>query len=262
MVRGLDIFRERFREFKEGFVLIGGAACDDWFSRQALDFRATRDLDIVLLIHALDQRFVAAFRAFIEEGGYEVRQRSDETPILYRFAKPSDARFPAMLELFSRNPEVFELADGQTIIPVGSTLHERSLSAILLDDAYTTLVENEHVDSDGLHFASVAALIPLKARAWLDLSERRGRGERIDSKDIDKHRSDIFRLAATLPDIAGPELPTTVREDLERFLAAFPESSPEWPRILSALKVIFGGGLRPERLLVAVRTYFQIPNNS
>ena len=261
MVRGLDIFRERFREFKEGFVLIGGAACDDWFSRQNLDFRATRDLDIVLLIHALDQRFVAAFRAFIDEGGYAVRQRSDETPILYRFAKPNDIRFPAMLELFSRDPEVFELADGQTIIPVGSPLIEPSLSAILLDAAYATLVEREQVDSDGLHFASVAALIPLKARAWLDLSKRRGHGEMIDSKDIDKHRSDVFRLAATLPDVPGPVLPAPVREDLEQFLAAFPESSPEWPRILSALKAIFGGGLRPERLLAAVRTYFRIPNN-
>lgn len=79
---------------------------------------------------------------------------------------------------------------------------------------------------------------------------------------LDKHRSDIFRLAATLPDVPGPDLPTPVREDLEQFLAAFPESSHEWRRILSAFKAIFGVGLRPERLLAAVRTYFRIPNNS
>lgn len=32
MVRGLEIFRERFRRFDGAFVLIGGAACDQWFA--------------------------------------------------------------------------------------------------------------------------------------------------------------------------------------------------------------------------------------
>ena len=32
MVRGLDLFRQRFREYEGSFVLIGGAACDEWFT--------------------------------------------------------------------------------------------------------------------------------------------------------------------------------------------------------------------------------------
>ena len=55
----------------------------------------------------VDSGFVAAMHAFVEEG-----QRMEETP---GFAKPRDERFPFMLELFSRSPETFTLADGQTV---------------------------------------------------------------------------------------------------------------------------------------------------
>ena len=49
MVKGLDIFRERFRPFEGSFTLIGGAACDEWFTAQGVPFRATKDLDIEFL---------------------------------------------------------------------------------------------------------------------------------------------------------------------------------------------------------------------
>lgn len=32
-------------------------------------------------------------------------------------------------------------------------------------------------------------------KAWLDLSERKAAGEDIDSKNIKKHKNDVFRLA-------------------------------------------------------------------
>jgi hypothetical protein len=53
MVKGLNIFRDRFRQFEGSFTLIGGAACDEWFTAQGLPFRATKDLDIVLIIEVL-----------------------------------------------------------------------------------------------------------------------------------------------------------------------------------------------------------------
>ena len=43
---------------------------------------------------------MAAFRRFVEEGGYEIRERTEGKPALYRFAKPKDERFPFMIELF------------------------------------------------------------------------------------------------------------------------------------------------------------------
>jgi hypothetical protein len=110
MIRGLDIFRERFRTYEGSLVLIGGAACDDGFSRQELTFRATKDLDIVLLLEAVDHKFVATMRQFIHDGGYQIRQRSEsDSPVLYRLAKPTNKNFPHMLEIFSQAPEGIDL---------------------------------------------------------------------------------------------------------------------------------------------------------
>lgn len=112
--------------------------------------------------------------------------------------------------------------------------------------------------NDGIPFASVTALIPLKAHAWLDLTARREAGEDVDSDDIAKHRADVFRLAGTLPGEPCPELPQPILTDLIAFLNAFPEDSTEWPAILASVKNTLGTGLRPVVLRTAIQTYFRI----
>lgn len=259
MIKGIDIFRERFREFSEALVLIGGAACDEWFSRLGMTFRATRDLDIVLILEAVNSDFVTTMRAFVDEGGYEIRERSEGgPPVLYRFSKPTNDQFPAMLEIFSRLPDDISLADDQTIVPITGGEENHSLSAILVDADYHALIREQRETRDGIAFANATALIPLKAKAWLDLSTRKEAGENIDSKDIAKHRADVFRLAATLPGDTTVELPGTILTDLATFLAAFPDDSPEWPAILSAIKNTVGGNLKPAALRAAIQTYFQV----
>lgn len=258
MVKGLGIFRERFRAFQSAFTLIGGAACDEWFTNQGLSFRATKDLDLVLMIEVLDAEFVAALRAFVAEGGYEIRERSDGTPVLYRFAKPVNGEFPHMLELFSRSPDGLNLADGQEVIPVRIEPEHHSLSAILLDEDYYGLIQTAHDLRDGLRVANATALVPLKSRAWLDLTWRKAAGEALDSRNITKHRNDVFRLAATLPGEPGPELPAVITTDLVSFLAAFPLTSEGWPAILASLKEGIGT-LRAETLRNTLQTYFRLP---
>lgn len=258
MVKGLAIFRERFRAFEGAFTLIGGAACDEWFSNQGLPFRATKDLDIVLMIEGLDPRCVAALWAFVTEGGYEIRERNDGTPVLFRFAKPVKREFPHVLELFSRSPDGLELAEGQEVIPVRIEPDQHSLSAILLDDDYYGLIQTGHDLRDGLRVANATALIPLKSRAWLDLTRRQAAGEAVDSKNITKHRNDVFRLAATLPGQPGPELPTAITDDLAGFLDAFPMASEQWGAILASLKEGIGAMCAPA-LRNAIRTYFRLP---
>lgn len=260
MVKGIVIFRERFRDYPDSLVLIGGAACDEWFSRLGMSFRATRDLDIVLVLEAVNGEFVATMRDFIDEGGYSIRERSEGgPPVLYRFSKPSDDRFPFMLEIFSRLPDGVSLADDQTIIPIPTGEERHSLSAILVDAEYHALIRQHQEMREGLAFATASALIPLKAKAWLDLSMRKEAGEQIDAKDITKHRADVFRLAATLPGNITVDLPDTIRNDLSAFLAAFPEGSPEWPAIFSAIKNTVGGNLRPAALRAAIEDYFSLP---
>jgi hypothetical protein len=40
MIRGLDLFREHFAEYRKAFVIIGGVACHEWLSTQGLEFQA------------------------------------------------------------------------------------------------------------------------------------------------------------------------------------------------------------------------------
>lgn len=61
MVKGLDTFRKYFEGHKEQYVLIGKAACDILFESNEINFRATRDLDIVLIVEALTQEFGELF---------------------------------------------------------------------------------------------------------------------------------------------------------------------------------------------------------
>lgn len=239
MVKGLELFRTRFAGRSAGFVLIGGAACHEWFARQALSFRATKDLDLVIVVEVLDDAFIETFRGFIDDGGYQTRERFDGTPELYRFSAPTQPEFPFMLELFSRKPEGLDLRAGQRVVPVDALNAATSLSAILLDDDYYRTLQNHALILDGLPVATISALVPLKARAWLDLTERRARGEPVDLRDIDKHRNDVFRLA-TIVSGDPVALPTRVRGDVQRFLDAFPDDHASWPAIFAALRATFG----------------------
>lgn len=56
MVRGLDIFQERFAAYVDQYVLIGGTAATLAMEEGGLEFRATKDLDIVLHVEASNGR--------------------------------------------------------------------------------------------------------------------------------------------------------------------------------------------------------------
>lgn len=219
MVRGLDIFREYFAGHADQFVLIGGTAATLAMEEAGLEFRATKDLDIVLHIEALSPAFGKVFWSFVDAGRYEIRQASDTgRPVFYRFQKPADERFPVMLELFCRAPDGIELAEGSHLAPIPIDEAVASLSAILLDDAYYDFILAGRREVDGLPWVGEDRLIPLKASAWLHLSERQAKGEKVDSKNIRKHANDVLRLSQLLaPDDRVP-VAGRIAEDLNRFL--------------------------------------------
>ena len=70
-------------------------------------------------------------------------------------------------------------------------------------------------------------LIPLKARAWLDLGERRRQGASIDLRDIRKHRNDVLRLTAIIDPGYAVVVPPAIRADMEAFVAGLPQEQLE-----------------------------------
>ena len=219
MVKGLEVFREHFRNYADRYVLIGGAACDIAMTAAGLAFRATKDLDIVLYVEALDAAFVRAFWEFVRIGGYEVQEKSIGEKQFYRFQKPTNANYPFMLELFSRQPDVLQVADGSHLTPLPVEEDASSLSAILLDNDYYEFIRAGRQEIDGLPMVGAAQLIALKTRAWLDLTERAGRGEQIDSKTIKKHKNDVFRLYQILDPASDPKAPEIVKKDIREFIS-------------------------------------------
>lgn len=218
MVTGVDRFRAHFAGLEHQYVLIGGAACELIMDEVGLDFRATRDLDIVLIVEALDSAFAKRFWAFVKAGGYEVRERSEGDKVLYRFQKPTADDFPAMLELFSRAPEGLTLAENSHLAPLPIDEAAASLSAILLDEDYYAFLKAMVRGAGGIPVLDEAAIIPFKARAWLDPSRQRDEGVEVDEKNIRKHRNDVARLIQVLSQKARYPLPGSVAKDLAAFV--------------------------------------------
>lgn len=219
MVRGLSKFREYFSDYPDSYILIGGCACDLNLEQAALEYRTTRDLDIVLCAEEHDRDFFQVFWRFVKDGRFKWEKSSGEKTF-YRFHSPGSEGFPSMLELFSRRLDELELSGDAHLTPIPVDDEISSLSAILLDDDYYHFLRNNRIVRAGLSVASPAALIVLKAKAWMDLNLRRQNGEPVDSHNIRKHKGDIARLVQLLPE-EPLELPPNIRSDMKDFLIRF-----------------------------------------
>lgn len=215
MVKGLDKFRTFFTDFPEQYILIGGAACDISFNEAGADFRATKDLDVVLVVEALTKEFGQRFWEFIREGEYQHRARSNGNPQFYRFEKPANKDFPKMIELFARTDTV--LHPDIAIIPLHIDDAVSSLSAILLNQDYYQLLMKGRKVINGVSVLSASYLVPFKAKAWLDLNDKKLSGAHVDSRDVKKHRNDVLQIVAELPLEDRIELPAMIKEDMLHF---------------------------------------------
>lgn len=220
MVKGFDSFKTWFHGFEEQYTIIGGTACDILMADEGLKFRATKDIDLVLIVEALTADFGRRFWGYILEAEYQHCSKSTGLTQFYRFSRPKSDEYPAMIELFSRKVDVITLPDDAVLTPLHIDEGISSLSAILLDDDYYSFLLSSRVQVDDVTVLGPEYLIPFKAKAWLDLSERKSKGEQVDSRDVIKHKKDVFRLT----DLVNPEqrisAPETVLNDMNRFIEA------------------------------------------
>lgn len=217
MVRGLEKFRKYFKDFTGSYVIIGGTACDIVIDKAGLIPRATKDIDIILIVEVLKSKFVEIFWKFVEAGGYAIKERGEKDRRYYRFTKPINTEFPYQIEIFTRKPDLLDLEAGTHLTPIIVSDGVPSLSAILLDNDYYKYTINHSKEDSGLRMANTEALICLKAKAFLDLKNRKADGEEISDKEIRKHKLDVLRLAALLSADDNFILPESLKEDLQTF---------------------------------------------
>lgn len=250
MVSGVESFRKWFAEYTDQYTIIGGTACDLLMREDGLDFRATRDIDMVLIVESLTPEFGRRFWEYVKAAGYEHRNKSTGEPQFYRFSKPSSREYPYMIELFSGRVDAIELPEDAVLTPLPLDDEISSLSAILMDTDYYQFLREGKIVLNDIPVLDAAHLIPFKAKAWLDLTERNQNGEHVDSKNIRKHKNDVFRLSILLTSDIRVILSAAIRSDLEKFfsameaetidLKAFGIRSQSQQEILQKLKTIYG----------------------
>ncbi len=218
MVKGFDSFKNWFLGYETQYTIIGGTACDILMTEEGLDFRATKDIDLVLIMEAVDIDFGLRFWEYIKEAGYEHCNKSTGVQQFYRFSKPKSKDFPTMIELFSRRVDGISLPESAVLTPLPMDEDISSLSAILLDDAYYSFLRSGNIQIDGVTVLDAEYLIAFKAKAWLDLSERKANGEHVDSKNVRKHRNDVFRLTELIDPDRRIYSPDAVLKDLHSFI--------------------------------------------
>ena len=212
----INSFIEKFKDYADCYTVIGGTACDILVTEAGTDFRATKDIDMILIMEARYKEFAHIFWEFIMEGGYRFGWKNSEKAHFYRFTEPRSG-YPAMIELFSREPNYINfIPDG--IIPIHIDEDTSSLSAILLnDDYYKFMLTGRRVVS-GISVLDTEHLIPFKMYAWLDLKDKKARGEHVNERDLKKHKYDVFRLLQIARRDNKIETNGIVRENIIRFM--------------------------------------------
>ena len=227
MVRGLDIFKKYFEQYSANYVIIGGTACDMIIDEAGFTPRATKDIDIILVVEALSADFVKQFWQFIQEGNYERKEKSADERKYYRFTKPENKDFPYQLELFSRVPDVIELGEDAHLTPIPLDDDLSNLSAILLSEDYYNYMIAHSTLENGLQRANTEALICLKAKAFLEITERIAKGSTEDPKHLRKHKADVFRLVVMLTEDDLFELPESIKDHLQEFAKTIAGDLPD-----------------------------------
>lgn len=255
MVKGLDRFKEHFAGYSDRYVLIGGTASSLSIEEMGGEFRATKDLDLVLCLESLDREFAEVFWKFIRLGNYQNRQKSTGKRLFYRFYDPEVEGFPEMLELFARVPDALDLRGESDITPIPVDEEISSLSAILMNSDYYEFVMVHRTTLDGLSLLKAGGLIPLKARAYVDLSNRKAYGESVDSKNIRKHKNDIIRLFTVLDREVSMSLSVSLQEDLAMALERMTQDPPD-------LKSLGVSRMSIAELLDNLREFYQLSTST
>lgn len=262
MVRGLDVFKEFFYGMEENYVIIGGTACNIHEEEMQQEPRATKDIDMILIVEALSDAFVRRFWEFIVAGGYTQRQRGESSDGIkpgrnheyFRFIRPEKKEFPKQIELFSRNLGLMNFPEDAHITPIPAGDNYSSLSAILMDDDYYNFTINHSGLVDGVHYANPESLICLKAKAFLEMTKRKAEGEDEDLEDIEKHKKDVFRMIPTLSADTRFSLPPKLANDLLSFLEAIATELPG-KELFKAMKL---PRLNAEEVVEKTRRIFQL----
>lgn len=95
--------RETFRDYTDYYTVIGGTACMILMDEAGQRFRATKDVDIILIMEDDGEEFCKVFWDYIIRGEYTCGWKESEKHY-YRFTNPLNG-YPTQIDLFSKRAE-------------------------------------------------------------------------------------------------------------------------------------------------------------
>ncbi|XUA21486.1 hypothetical protein ACQVA2_21935 (plasmid) [Citrobacter sp. OP27] len=221
-MEGERFLTEYMRDFGEEYILIGGNACALQFEKLDVIFRATLDLDIVLVTESTRPEFYSRLTEFLEENNYEGKRfrGSNRGGSAYRFILPGEMRgqgLPVQIELFAKKPEYFDETKSSKlhITPIEAGEGISNFSAMLLDDDIYQYIRDSRESVRGITTVNLPCLFGLKSVAWHNNQTLQDEGEAIDDDTIFKHPADMLRIVSVV-DAQEVLYPTAIFESLQR----------------------------------------------
>jgi hypothetical protein len=146
------------------------------------------------------------------------------------------------------------LDEGTHLTPIPVDTEISSLSAILMDDDYYNFTIQHSQLDNGIHLANTEALIGLKAKAFLDYKTRKENGEKIDEKQLRKHKMDIFRLLLLLTPEDNFTIAESIKSDIANFVEVVKDDLPD----KQIFKEMGAGNVNVEQLFKQLIRVFNI----
>ena len=78
---------------------------------------------------------------------------------------------------------------------------------------------------EGVTVLGAEYLIPFKMYAWLDLRRRKEAGEQVDSRNLRKHKLDVFRLLQIVSQSVKIAVGDVIQADIAEFLKRMEEEN-------------------------------------
>jgi len=83
----------------------------------------------------------------------------------------------------------------------------------------------------GYSLIDIETVILFKIKSWIDLKQRKEAGEEIDSRNIKKHRNDIFRFLVNVTPSSRVETIGEIKEDVNKFIEMIYLDKPDLKNI-------------------------------
>lgn len=96
-----------------------------------------------------------------------------------------------------------------------------------MNEAYYEFMLRGRTVADGVSVLDAAHLVPMKMKAWLDLTEKKAYGIHVNDRDLRKHRQDVFRLFPLISEDMDIATPLEVYDDILEFIKAMENLSFE-----------------------------------